>query len=238
MTRDFQKFLRRMKGNLCMIFPCKPRMVGADGPTHHGTFDLAYFRCVPNMVVAAPMNEQELRNMMYTAQLEKNALPFSIRYPRGNGVMVEWKTPFEELVIGKGRKVKDGKDVAILSIGAIGNSVAKAIAQLEEAKTSVAHYDMRFVKPLDEELLHQVFAAHKKVITVEDGCIQGGFGSAVLEFMADNNYNAQVKRLGVPDEFIEHGDPAELYEEVGLSPQRIAEETLRFLSSTKKIMAG
>jgi 1-deoxy-D-xylulose-5-phosphate synthase len=213
-------------------------LVGADGPTHHGTFDLAYFRCIPNMIVAAPMNEQELRNMMYTSQLEKNAMPFSIRYPRGNGVMVEWKTPFEEIQIGKGRKIKDGKDLAILSVGHIGNHATKAIQELETQNISVAHYDMRFVKPLDEVLLHQIFAAHKKVITIEDGCVQGGFGSAVLEFMSDHNYNAQVKRLGVPDEFIEHGDPNELYEEVGLSPKRIAEEAISFISSSNKIMAG
>jgi 1-deoxy-D-xylulose-5-phosphate synthase len=213
-------------------------LVGADGPTHHGTFDLAYFRCIPNMIVAAPMNERELRNMMFTSQLEKNALPFSIRYPRGNGVMVEWKTPFEEIEIGKGRKIKDGKDLAILSIGHIGNNATKAIADLEEQKISVAHYDMRFVKPLDEAMLHEIFATHKKIITIEDGCIQGGFGSAVIEFMADNNYNAQVKRLGVPDEFIEHGEPNELYEEVGLSFRAITEEALKLLSSAKKIMTG
>lgn len=225
--------------NLHVVF-CLDRggLVGADGPTHHGTFDLSYFRCIPNIVVSAPMNEQELRNLMYTAQLEKNAVPFSIRYPRGNGVMVEWKTPFEEITIGKGRKICDGKDVAILSIGTIGNNVTKAISLLQDEQVSAAHYDMRFVKPLDEELLHQVFAAHKKVITVEDGCIQGGFGSAVLEFMADHNYTAQLKRLGVPDEFIEHGEPAELYEEVGLSPKRIAEQAIEFLAAGKKIMAG
>ncbi|MGZ3902632.1 MAG: 1-deoxy-D-xylulose-5-phosphate synthase [Bacteroidia bacterium] len=213
-------------------------LVGADGPTHHGTFDLAYFRCIPNMVVSAPMNEQELRNLMYTSQLEKNAGPFSIRYPRGNGVMIEWKTPFEEIKIGTGRKLKDGKDLAILSIGHIGNHATKAIMQLEEQNISVAHYDMRFVKPLDEKLLHEIFATHKKVITIEDGCIQGGFGSAVIEFMADHNYTAQVKRLGVPDEFIEHGEPGELYEEVGLSPRAIVEEAIQLISSAKKIMAG
>jgi 1-deoxy-D-xylulose-5-phosphate synthase len=213
-------------------------LVGADGPTHHGTFDLAYFRCIPNMVVSAPMNEQELRNLMYTAQLEKNAGPFSIRYPRGNGMMIEWKTPFEEIKIGTGRKIKDGKEVAILSIGHIGNHATKAIAQLEAQNISVAHYDMRFVKPLDEKLLHEIFATHKKVITIEDGCIQGGFGSAVVEFMADNNYSAQVKRLGIPDEFIEHGEPGELYEEVGLSPKAIVEEVIQLISSAKKIMAG
>jgi 1-deoxy-D-xylulose-5-phosphate synthase len=213
-------------------------LVGADGPTHHGTFDLAYFSCIPNMVVDAPMNEQELRNMMYTAQLEKNALPFSIRYPRGNGVMVDWKTPFEEISIGKGRKIKEGKDVAFLTIGHIGNHVTKAIAALAEQNIDAAHYDMRFVKPLDEEMLHQVFAKYKRVITVEDGCIQGGFGSAVVEFMTDHNYTSQVKRLGVPDEFIEHGEPGELYEEVGLSPKRIAEEAISFLSAAKKVMVG
>ncbi|MGZ3861977.1 MAG: 1-deoxy-D-xylulose-5-phosphate synthase [Bacteroidia bacterium] len=213
-------------------------LVGADGPTHHGTFDLAYFRCIPNMVVSAPMNEQELRNLMYTAQLESNAGPFSIRYPRGNGVMIEWKTPFEEIKIGTGRKLKDGKDLAILSIGHIGNHATKAIKQLEEQNVSVAHYDMRFVKPLDEKLLHEIFATHKKVITIEDGCLQGGFGSAVVEFMTDHNYTAQVKRLGVPDEFIEHGEPNELYEEVGLSPRGIAEEAIQLISSAQKIMAG
>jgi 1-deoxy-D-xylulose-5-phosphate synthase len=225
--------------NLHVVF-CLDRggLVGADGPTHHGTFDLAYFRCIPNMVVAAPMNEQELRNMMFTAQLEKNAFPLSIRYPRGNGVMVEWKTPFEEIIIGKGRKVKDGKDVAFLTIGHMGNHVTKAIAALADQNIDAAHYDMRFVKPIDEEMLHQVFAKYKKVITIEDGCIQGGFGSAVVEFMTDHNYTSQVKRLGVPDEFIEHGEPAELYEEVGLSPKRITEEAISFLSSTKKIMVG
>jgi 1-deoxy-D-xylulose-5-phosphate synthase len=213
-------------------------LVGADGPTHHGTFDLAYFRCIPNMIVSAPMNEQELRNLMYTAQLEKNAIPFSIRYPRGNGMMIEWKTPFEEIKIGTGRKIKDGKDLAILSIGHIGNNATKAIAQLEAQNISVAHYDMRFVKPLDEKLLHEVFATHKKVITIEDGCIQGGFGSAVIEFMADNNYTAQIKRLGVPDEFIEHGELNELYEEVGLSPRAIVEEAIQLISGAKNIMAG
>jgi 1-deoxy-D-xylulose-5-phosphate synthase len=212
-------------------------LVGADGPTHHGTFDLAYFRCIPNMVVSAPMNEQELRNLMYTAQLEKNAAPFSIRYPRGNGMMVNWKTPFEEIEIGKGRKLKDGNDVAILSLGHIGNTATEAIKQLETHNISVAHYDMRFVKPLDEQLLHEVFAAHKKVITIEDGCIQGGFGSAVIEFMSDNNYSAQVKRLGIADEFIEHGEPKELYEEVGLSVNAITEEALQLINPSKKIAA-
>ncbi|HKC68104.1 MAG TPA: transketolase C-terminal domain-containing protein, partial [Bacteroidia bacterium] len=179
---------------------------------------------------------QELRNMMYTAQLEKNALPFSIRYPRGNGVMVNWKTPFEEIEIGKGRKLKDGKDVAILSIGHIGNTATEAIKIIEEQSISVAHYDMRFVKPLDEQMLHEIFTTHKKVITIEDGCLHGGFGSAVVEFMSDNNYHAQVKRLGIPDEFIEHGEPKELYDEVGLSATAIAAEVIKLIAPAQKIM--
>lgn len=187
-------------------------VAGADGPTHHGAFDLAYFRCIPNMIVSAPMNEEELRNLMYTAQLKEHG-PFSIRYPRGQGVMTEWKTPFKEIKIGTGRKVRSGTDLAVLSIGHIGNISAKGIDQLEDEGLSIAHYDMRFVKPLDEILLHEVFSKFDKVITVEDGCIQGGLGSAVLEFMADHGYSAQVKRLGIPDRWIEHGSQAELYAE-------------------------
>ncbi|MBS1647022.1 MAG: 1-deoxy-D-xylulose-5-phosphate synthase [Bacteroidetes bacterium] len=205
-------------------------LVGADGATHHGTFDIAYFRCIPNMIVAAPINEQELRNLMYTAQLEKNAGAFSIRYPRGNGVMPQWKTPFEEIKIGTGKKLKEGKDVAFLSFGTIGNNTARAIQQLEAQGIYAAHYDMRFAKPLDEELLHQVFSSYKKIITVEDGCLQGGFGSAIAEFMTDNQYTAHIKRLGIMDEFIEHGEPDELYEEVGLSINAIAQEAVKFLS--------
>lgn len=211
--------LQKLKVIFCLD---RGGLAGADGPTHHGAFDIAYFRCIPNMIVSAPMNEEELRNLMYTAQLDETQGPFSIRYPRGNGVMVEWKTPFKKLEIGKGRKVKDGNDVAILSIGHPGNLVTEAIEKLEEENISVAHYDMRFAKPIDEELLHEVFSKFKKVITVEDGCIMGGMGSAVLEFMADNNYSASVKRLGIPDEFIEHGEQNELYTECGFSPEQIA----------------
>ena len=187
-------------------------LVGADGPTHHGAYDLAYFRCIPNMIVSAPMNEEELRNLMYTAQAENNG-PFSIRYPRGNGVMTEWKTPLKKVKIGTGRRVKNGEEVAVLSIGHIGNYAVKATEQLAKVGINIAHYDMRFVKPIDELLLHEVFAKFKKVITIENGCIQGGMGSAVLEFMADNNYHAEVKRLGIPDKFIEHGTQDELYNE-------------------------
>lgn len=223
--------LQKLKVIFCLD---RGGLAGADGPTHHGAFDIAYFRCIPNMIVSAPMNEEELRNLMYTAQLDETAGPFSIRYPRGNGVMVEWKTPFKKLEIGKGRKVKEGKDVAILSIGHPGNLVTEAIEKLEEESISVAHYDMRFAKPIDEQLLHEVFSKFKKVITVEDGCIMGGMGSAVLEFMADNNYSANVKRLGIPDEFIEHGEQNELYTECGFSPEEIAKATKEILTETSK----
>lgn len=214
-------------------------LVGADGPTHHGAYDLAYMRCVPNMIVSAPMNEQELRNLMYTAQVENHG-PFSIRYPRGQGVMPEWKTPFEKIEIGKGRKLKGGEDLAVLSIGAIGNYASNAIRDLEKEGLSVAHYDMRFVKPLDEELLHEIFTKYNKVITIEDGCLMGGFGSAVVEFMTDNEYSSTVKRLGIPDKYIEHGTQKDLYKECGYFEEHLI-ESAKFLlqkSASKKIMAG
>lgn len=190
-------------------------IAGADGPTHHGAYDLAYMRCIPNMTVSAPMNEEELRNLMYTAQLE-NMGPFSIRYPRGNGVMVDWRKPFKAIPVGKGRKICDGEDVALISIGAIGNEVVKATAQLNELGYYPAHYDLRFVKPLDAAMLHEVFSKFGCVITVEDGCLEGGMGTALLEFMADNNYqNVNVIRLGIPDAVIEHGEQPELWAECG-----------------------
>lgn len=209
-------------------------LAGADGPTHHGAYDLAYFRCIPNMIVSSPMNEQELRNLMYTAQLKNNG-PFSIRYPRGNGVMPEWKTPFEELEIGKGRMICDGTDIAILTIGHPGNFAVEACAGLQQAGVSAAHFDMRFVKPLDEELLHDVFSRFSKVITVEDGCIQGGFGSAVIEFMVDNGYTAQVKRLGIPDAFIEHGEQPELWAECGFDAASIEATAKKMVLKGKKV---
>ncbi|UEG52942.1 1-deoxy-D-xylulose-5-phosphate synthase [Mucilaginibacter daejeonensis] len=189
-------------------------LAGADGPTHHGAYDLAYMRCIPNLAVAAPMNEEELRNLMFTAQQE-NAGPFVIRYPRGNGVMVDWQRPMKALPVGKGRKICDGEELAILSIGAIGNEVVKATTELNTLGFYPAHYDLRFVKPLDEAMLHEVFSKYSKVITVEDGCLEGGAGSAVLEFMADNKYKADVVRLGIPDAVIEHGEQPELWAECG-----------------------
>ncbi|RYY33815.1 MAG: 1-deoxy-D-xylulose-5-phosphate synthase [Sphingobacteriaceae bacterium] len=198
-------------------------IAGADGPTHHGAYDLAFMRCIPNMTVSAPMNEEELRNLMFTAQQE-NMGPFVIRYPRGNGVMVDWQRPMKAIPVGKGRMVTDGEDVAILTIGAIGNEAVKAITALNNEGFYPAHYDLRFVKPLDEALLHNVFQKFSKVITVEDGCLEGGMGSAVLEFMADNGYSAKVKRLGMPDAIIEHGEQPELWAECGYDANAIAEQ--------------
>jgi 1-deoxy-D-xylulose-5-phosphate synthase len=204
-------------------------LAGADGPTHHGVYDLAYFRCVPNMIVAAPMNEQELRNMMYSASLDSVNGPYSIRYPRGAGMMIDWRTPFEEIETGRGRMVNDGEEVAILSIGHHGNYAQEAVKQLNSKGIYPAHYDMRFVKPLDEELLHQIFSRFKRVITVEDGCIMGGFGSAVLEFMADHGYSASVKRLGIPDAVIEHGTQKELYKVCGYDTDSIREAVVALM---------
>ncbi len=225
--------------NLKVIF-CLDRggVAGSDGPTHHGAYDLAYFRCIPNMTVSAPMNEEELRNLMYTAQLDETKGPFSIRYPRGQGVMPDWRKPFQKIAIGKGRKICDGDDIAILTIGAIGNLATKAIEEVKKEGISAAHYDLRFVKPVDEEMLHEVFSKFSKVITVEDGCIMGGMGSAVLEFMADHNYNAQVKRLGIPDAVIEHGEQAELYAECGYDEKGIAEGVRELIGAKKKKLSA
>lgn len=210
--------------NLPVIF-CLDRagLVGEDGPTHHGAYDIAYMRCVPNMIVSAPMNESELRNLMYTAQLDTTINPMVIRYPRGEGVTPEWKTPLQEITIGKARKLKDGRDIAILSFGHPGNFASAAIRQLRTEGIDPAHYDMRFAKPLDEEVLHEVFGKYGKVLTVEDGTVLGGFGSAVLEFMAANNYAAQVKILGIPDRIVEHGSVKELQRECGFDAHGITE---------------
>lgn len=192
--------------NLNVVF-CLDRagVVGADGATHHGAYDIAFMRCIPNITVSAPMNEEELRNLMYTAQLP-NKGPFVIRYPRGNGVMPDWRRPFAEIEIGKGRIITEGEELAILSFGAIGNEAVKAVQQLNELGIHPAHYDLRFAKPLDESLLHQVFQKFKNIITVEDGCLQGGIGSAVLEFMSDHGYNSHVVRLGIQDRIVDHAE--------------------------------
>jgi 1-deoxy-D-xylulose-5-phosphate synthase len=182
------------------------------------------------MIISAPMNEAELRNLMYTAQLESTKIPFVIRYPRGEGVMTEWETPFQEILIGTGRKIKDGKDVAILSLGHPGNFVTAAIRELRTEGVDPAHYDMRFAKPLDEALLHEVFGKFEKVITVEDGTVTGGFGSAIIEFMAKHRYKATVNVMGIPDKIIEHGTPKELYQECHYDAAAIKSAVLALLS--------
>ncbi|MFT5884543.1 MAG: 1-deoxy-D-xylulose-5-phosphate synthase [Arcticibacterium sp.] len=211
---------------------------GADGPTHHGAYDIAFMRCIPNMIVSAPMNEEELRNLMFTAQSEKiqsGHEAFTIRYPRGNGVMVDWKQPMKLIEVGQGREVKTGNDLAILTIGHVGNFALAAANELSAEGLSVAHYDMRFAKPLDEALLHEVFQKFNKIITVEDGCLQGGMGSAILEFMADLGYNSQVRRLGIPDRLVEHGEQSELHSECGFDKNGIKATCLEMTS--EKTMA-
>lgn len=215
--------------NLNVVF-CLDRggLVGADGATHHGVFDLAYMRSIPNLIVSAPMDEIELRNLMYTAQQE-NMGPFSIRYPRGCGCKVDWQQPFELIEIGKGRIISEGEELAILTIGTTGIAASRAVKSLKNKDISVAHYDLRFVKPLDEDLLNQVFKQFKKVITVEDGVTQGGFGSAVIEFMAANDYQAKLVRLGVPDQFVEHGTPEELQRDCGFDQKGIYQACMELL---------
>ena len=200
--------------NLHVVF-CIDRggLVGADGATHHGFFDMAYMRAVPNMIVAAPMDEKELRNMLFTAQLEKNSSPFSIRYPRSRGIHKDWNKPFSEIEIGKSRLLKEGSELAILTIGYPGNTASSVIRKLESENLSVAHYDMRFIAPLDADALHEVFRKFRYIITIEDGILRGGFGSAVIEFMSDNGYNSEIRRLGIHDYFVEHGTQDELYHE-------------------------
>ncbi|MBC7886521.1 MAG: 1-deoxy-D-xylulose-5-phosphate synthase [Ferruginibacter sp.] len=225
--------------NLPVVF-CLDRagLVGEDGPTHHGCYDIAYMRCIPNMIISAPMNEKELRNLMYTSQLATTQAPFVIRYPRGEGVMPEWKTPFEAIQIGKGRKIKDGQDVAILSFGHPGNFAATAIREVKGEGINPAHYDMRFVKPIDKELLHEVFGKFNKIITIEDGTVVGGFGSAVLEFMNEYGYKADIKIMGIPDRLVEHGSPKELYNEIGLDANAIAGVLRDLMKAKVKITAN
>ena len=203
-------------------------IVGEDGPTHHGAFDLAYMRPIPNLTVASPYDEHELRNLMYTAQLPDKG-PFVIRYPRGRGVLVDWKSSFEEIQIGKGRKLKDGKDMAVITIGPIGNTARKAITRAEaESKMSIAHYDLRFLKPLDEEMLHEIGKNFCRIVTIEDGVLKGGMGSAILEFMADNRYTPTVRRIGLPDKFVEHGPVKDLHRLCGMDEEGIYKVLVSF----------
>ena len=208
-------------------------IVGADGATHHGLFDLAYMRCIPNLTISAPRNEIELRNLMFTGQLPDMG-PFVIRYPRGKGSIVDWEQPMKALTIGEGECLKAGKDLAVITIGTMARPAQNAIEQIEkEYNSSIAHYDIRFLKPLDQRLLHEIGENFKQIITIEDGVIMGGFGSAVLEFMSDNNYSVNVKRLGIPDSFIEHGSPEELYAMLGLDADGISKSIAECMKELK-----
>ena len=231
MQRAYDQIIHDVAIQKLPVIFCLDRggLVGEDGPTHHGVFDIAYMRSIPNMIVSAPMDEIELRNLMYTAQLQENKQPFSIRYPRGCGIKPNWRRPFEKIEIGKGRKLADGNDIALLSIGKSGIFAKRAVKSLENKQISAAHYDLRFVKPIDKEMLTEVFENFKIVVTIEDGAIQGGFGSAVLEFMAENNYSATVKLLGIPDKFIEHGSPEDLYRECGIDAKGITNAVVELL---------
>lgn len=224
MQRAFDQVVHDVAIQKLPVVLCLDRagLVGEDGPTHHGAYDIAFFRCIPNMIISAPMNEAELRNLMFTAQLETTDLPMVIRYPRGEGVMPDWRTEMTEIPIGTGRRLREGRDIAILTIGHPGNFAAAAIRDLRADGIEPAHYDMRFVKPLDTALLHEVFSRYTRIVTVEDGTVMGGFGSAILEFMAENGYHADLRILGIPDRIVEHGSPKELHRECGYDAQGIA----------------
>jgi 1-deoxy-D-xylulose-5-phosphate synthase len=218
--------IQKLKVVLCLD---RAGLVGADGPTHHGAYDISYLRAIPNLIVSAPMDEVELRNLLYTAQLPHINMPISIRYPRGRGIHADWQKPFEEIEIGKGRQIVKGDDIAILTIGHVGNFALEAINSLESKGIFPGLYDMRFIKPMDEALLHDVFSNFNKIITVEDGALSGGFGSSILEFMADNDYKATVKRLGIPDKIIEHGEPEQLHKECKYDSSSIYKAVLEIL---------
>jgi len=235
MQRAYDQVIHDVAIQKLNVVMCLDRagFAGADGPTHHGAFDIAFMRCIPNLVVCSPMNEEQLRNLMYTAQLPDMG-PVVIRYPRGEGVMVDWKTPMKEIKIGTGRKIKSGNDLAILSLGHTGNFVVEAISEIGNI-ADVAHYDLRFAKPIDEAMLHEVFGKFDKIITIEDGCLKGGFGSSIIEFMVDNGYQSKVLRLGIPDEFIEHGSQKELYKECGYDKDNIVNEIKKMVNENKKV---
>lgn len=231
MQRAYDQIIHDVAIQKLPVIFCLDRggLVGEDGPTHHGVFDIAYMRSVPNMIVSAPMDEIDLRNLMYTAQLDETKKPFSIRYPRGCGTKPNWRNPFEKIEIGKGRKLEDGTDIAVLSIGKSGIFAQQAVKVLAHKGISAAHYDMRFIKPIDKDLLTQVFEKFDKIVTVEDGVIQGGFGSAVLEFMAEKGNSAKIKILGIPDKFIEHGTLEDLYRECKIDSKGIVNTVLEML---------
>jgi 1-deoxy-D-xylulose-5-phosphate synthase len=210
--------IQNLPVNFCLD---RAGFAGADGPTHHGAYDIAYMRCIPNMIIASPMNEEELRNLMFTAAKPRKEGAFTIRYPRGQGVMPDWRKPMQEIEIGKGRVIQEGEELAILTIGHIGNYAVEVTETLAKEGYNIGHFDMRFAKPLDEEMLHHIFGKYNKIITVEDGCVMGGFGSAILEFASQHHYTAEVRLLGIPDGIIEHGEQLELHKECGFDPQGI-----------------
>jgi len=222
--------IQNLPVNFCLD---RAGFAGADGPTHHGAYDLAFMRSVPNMIIAAPINEEELRNLMFTAQQPRKGNAFTIRYPRGQGVMPEWRTPMKTIKIGTGEKLVDGTDLAILTVGHVGNYALEAIEELTNKGISAAVYNMRFVKPLDTGMLHKIMGKFKKIITVEDGTIVGGFGSAVIEFNSEYNYTSQVKRLGIPDEIIEHGTQEELQHQCGFDKAGIIAAAITLANKEK-----
>ena len=211
--------LQRLNVVICLD---RAGLVGADGATHHGAFDIAALRPIPNLTIASPADEVELRNLMYTAQLPDRG-PFVIRYPRGSGTIVDWRRPMTEIAVGRGRCLRPGTDVALLTLGPIGMRVAPLADTLAAEGISVAHYDMRFAKPLDEEMLHDVLRRFGRVLTVEDGVLTGGIGTAVLEFASLHGYSARIRRIGLPDRFVEHGSVDELYAECGMDNASIAQ---------------
>ena len=239
MQRAFDQVVHDVAIQKLPVIFCLDRagLVGEDGPTHHGSYDIAYFRCIPNMIISAPMNEEELRNLMFTAQ-EKNHGPFTIRYPRGKGVMPEWKTEFKSIEIGTGRKLRSGKDIAILSFGHVGNYASEVCNEYDKNGFHIAHYDLRFAKPIDQNLLQEVFQNYSHIITIEDGCITGGVGSAVIEFMADHQYHASVYRLGIPDEFIEHGPQLQLQADCGYDKDSIREKVEQIKNSRQLVVVS
>ena len=214
------------KLNVVLCFD-RAGLVGEDGATHHGAYDMTSLRAVPNMIISSPMNEHEMRHLMYTAQLPDMG-PFVIRYPRGKGILKDWRCPMKALQVGKGRLLQEGKDIALLSIGPLGNEAEKAISMVKEEGISVQHYDMRFLKPIDEEILQYVGEHYTHIITLEDGALKGGLASAVMEFMSEHCFPAHVHGIGLPDEFIEHGTPAELYRMVGMDAESIAEKIKKY----------
>jgi 1-deoxy-D-xylulose-5-phosphate synthase len=237
MQRAFDQVVHDVAIQKLNVVFCLDRagLVGEDGPTHHGSFDIAYFRCIPNMIISAPMNEEELRNLMFTSQ-EKEHGPFTIRYPRGKGVMPEWKTEFKSIEIGTGRKLRSGKDIAILSFGHVGNYATEVCNDYDKDGFHIAHYDLRFAKPLDQKMLHEVFENYEHIITLEDGCITGGIGSAVIEFMADHQYHSSVYRLGIPDAFIEHGPQLQLQADCGYDKESIKKKIEQIKNSQQLVV--